>query len=49
MQCLAEIAMQTAELDAGRKAMTIRKVILAFQDSFTVFEKVSSGLSEMKM
>lgn len=39
LQCLAEIAMQTAELDAGRKAMTIRKVILAFQDSFTVFEK----------
>ena len=48
LECLGEIGMQTAELDAGRKAMTIRKIILSFQDSFTAFEKVSYGLAKVK-
>lgn len=30
----------SSEIDAGRKAMELREVVLAIQDSFTAMEKV---------
>lgn len=39
LQCLAEVAMEATDSDIGRKAMTLQKFIIGFQESFTVFEK----------